>query len=473
MLRDHELNWVVASVPLFPAAAFLVLGTLWLFVRTPRERTVARLVAAAHSAALGASLVVLAAVVARGDRPWRVDLGHWFTAGEYGFELTLLIDHLSVAMMVLVSAITGLIGRFSVNYLHREPGFFRFFLLLELFATGMLTLVTAGTFDLLFVGWELVGLTSALLVAFFHERASTVRAGLRVFVTYRVCDVGLMLGAVLMHQSAHSALFAEAFGPAAWPAGAVHFGTGPATLIALCLLLAAMGKSALFPVGSWLPRAMEGPTPSSALFYAALSVHAGAYLLLRATPVLAHAPAASIVIVVVGAVTALYGTVSWRVQTDAKNALAFATVTQVGLIFVEIGLGFYRFATTHLVAHACLRTFQMLRAPSALRDAQQIRAAHAALALPARGVLQQLLPEPALRWLYRLALERFYLDTLQERWIVAPVLRLGDFIDRAERRWVAALSDWHVRTPPPVETPTAAPVPSGERPATRSQGVSR
>ncbi|WP_437774344.1 proton-conducting transporter transmembrane domain-containing protein [Sorangium sp. So ce1097] len=445
MLSDVLLGELAALAVLSPAAAFAALGSFLLLLRAPSERVVSRVVLSALSLSLAASLAIWASAVAAPHAFTPVALGRWFATGSYAFEIVLLVDRLSATMMVLVSLIALLVGRFSVAYLHREAGFARFFLLLALFSTGMLALVSAGTIDLLFAGWELVGATSVLLVAFFHERAAPPRAALRVYVTYRLCDVGLLGGAVLMHDVAGSSQWGEVLGAAPWPGAAAPLGPGAATALALCLLLAAMGKSAQFPLGSWLPRAMEGPTPSSALFYGAISVHAGVYLLLRVAPLLQRAPAASAVIACVGAATAVYGTLVGRAQADVKSALAHATMTQVGLMFVEIGLGLYWLALVHLFAHACLRCLQMLRAPSALRDAQEIRAAHAGEPLLPLGVVGRLAPAALARRAYWLSLERFHLEALQERLIAAPLMRLGRLLDRIERRWVAALSGWPVR----------------------------
>ncbi|KYF86293.1 NADH dehydrogenase, partial [Sorangium cellulosum] len=375
MLPDVLLGKLAALAVLSPAVAFAALGAYLLLLRTPSERVVSGVVLSSLSLSLVASAVVWGSSVAAPYAFIPVDLGPWFEVSGYEFDVVLLVDRLSSTMMVLVSLIAIMAGRFSVAYLHREAGFARFFLLLALFSTGMLALVSAGSVDLLFAGWELVGATSVLLVAFFHERAAPARAALRVYVTYRLCDVGLLVGAVLMHELAGSAHFSQAFGGSAWPGHAAALGSSGATAIALCLFLASMGKSAQFPVGSWLPRAMEGPTPSSALFYGAISVHAGVYLMLRAAPLLERAPVASAVVACVGALTAVYGTMVGRVQADVKSALAHATMSQVGIMFVEIGLGYYWLALVHLCAHACLRCLQMLRAPSALRDAQEIRAA--------------------------------------------------------------------------------------------------
>ncbi|HSP81848.1 MAG TPA: proton-conducting transporter membrane subunit, partial [Myxococcaceae bacterium] len=199
-LSDFLVGWIAATVPLWPLLAFLGLGGVMLVYRTPGERTVTRCVLGALGLSLAASVVTIVSMLVHRRDVLVVDVGPWFSAGSYTFEVSFLLDPLSVTMMGLTSVITLLIGRFSVNYLHREPGFARFVLLLALFATGMLLLVEAGSIDLLFIGWELVGLTSALLIAFFHERTTPVRSGLRAFTIYRLCDVGLLLAVVLLHH---------------------------------------------------------------------------------------------------------------------------------------------------------------------------------------------------------------------------------------------------------------------------------
>lgn len=444
-LSDFEVGLLATSVPLWPALAFLMLGLVMLVHRAPRERTVAAWVLRALWLSLVCSVGTALSLLLRHQDVLVLSVGPWFSAGDYTFEVSFLIDRLSVTMMVLGSAITLLIGRFSVNYLHREPGFARFFLLLALFATGMLLLVEAGSADLLFAGWELVGLTSALLIAFFQERTTPVRSGLRAFTIYRLCDMGLLVGAVLLHHWLGTAEWAEALGTKPWPGPVVTAAPVPMTVLGLCLMLAAMGKSAQFPFSSWLPRAMEGPTPSSALFYGALSVHAGVYLLLRAAPILAASPVVSIALVGVGLATAVHATLAWRVQTDVKSALAYSVLTQVGLIFAEVGLGLYRLALVHMVAHACLRCMQLLRAPSALREVQARRAALQAAQAPSVAVVHKALPEGLVRRLYRLALERFALEVLHESWAMRPLLQVGQWIDKAERYWVGALSGWSPR----------------------------
>jgi NADH:ubiquinone oxidoreductase subunit 5 (subunit L)/multisubunit Na+/H+ antiporter MnhA subunit len=261
----------------------------------------------------------------------------------------------------------------------------------------------------------------------------------RVFTTYRLCDVGLLIGVVLLHVLAGTTDFAHVFGAAAWPGGAVPFGGVAATMVALCFGLAAAGKSAQLPVGNWLARAMEGPTPSSALFYGGPAVHAGIILLMRLAPVYTASPVASAFLVVVGLGTALHATLAWRVQTDQKSALAFATMTQLGLIVAECGLGLWTLALAHTVAHVCLRTFQQLRAPSALHDAHVLRATNQGHPLETPGLVPVAVGGALLRRLYALGLSRSHLDELIDRWVVDPVMRLGTRLDAAERRWFDVL----------------------------------
>ncbi len=436
MLDERSFAWLATSVPAAPALAFVLLALYWAFARAPSERLARNVVLGSLLVSLGASLGLAVMLLFEMHPSETAYMGAWFHSGNYAFEMGWRIDALSVGMTVLVASITALIGHFSKRYLHAQPGFARFFLLLALFATGMQLLVMGAGIDQLFVGWELVGLTSALLVGFFHHRRAPVQAALRVFVTYRLCDLGLLVGAVLLHQSAHNT---ELEITASELSAHEHFGGVATTLLPLALLLAAMGKSAQFPMGSWLPRAMEGPTPSSALFYGALSVHAGVYLLLRSEALFAASAIATAALIWVGATTALYGGLVARVQTDAKSALAYATMTQVGLMFVEIGLGFTTLATVHLVAHAILRTLQLLRAPSALRDMEALREAGALEDRP-----NPLIPRTLARKLYWLVLDRFHLVTLHERFLVDPVLALGRRLDRLERRFLAKLSGWGV-----------------------------
>ncbi len=210
-----------------------------------------------------------------------------------------------------------------------------------------------------------------------------------------------------------------------WPNQVTPLSGTTSTVIALLLLWGASGKSAQFPFSGWLPRAMEGPTPSSAIFYGAISVHLGAYLLLRAEPLFEASWIASAALILIGALTALLGTLSHRVVSDAKTGLAYATMTQLGVIFVEIGLRFPRLALAHLIGHAIVRTLQFLRAPSMLHDHHKVHAAAGGHLGKTGEHYEGVLP-PGLRLvLYRIGLERGFYDAFADRFVVEPVLRLS------------------------------------------------
>jgi NADH:ubiquinone oxidoreductase subunit 5 (subunit L)/multisubunit Na+/H+ antiporter MnhA subunit len=427
---------LTGAIILLPALAALSIGTRMLILRAPSERTtsVIALLSGLSSWLLSIALFVL--YRRRGAHPLDVDFGNWFSVEGYNFEVELLVDHLSLLMLITSTSIVGLVGRFSVHYLHREPGFHRFFLLMSAFSTGMSLLVLSGSYDLLFAGWEIVGIASMLLIAFFNDRRGPILGAVRAMISYRVADVGLLAAGVLLHEFLGSAEFEHAFHEGVWPHAGTPLDPTGATWVVLALLLAVMGKSAQFPLSGWLPRAMEGPTPSSALFYGALSVHAGVYLLLRSAPLIECSTPASIAIAVVGALSAITATLTGRTQTDAKNILAYATITQVGLMLVGIGLHLWTWVLIHMVAHASLRLLQLLRAPSALRDAQELQAALRGSPRPRPGVGVHLLPDRYLARLYFLARHRFFMDEWMERLLIEPLLGLARGIDKLERKTV-------------------------------------
>src|SRR6185312_5275994 len=362
---------------------------------------------------------------------------------EYRFPLVLVADHLSLPFLAMTVVLSGLIGQFSATYLHRESGFFRFYALLHLFAFGSLLAFAAGSFDLLIAGWELVGITSVLLIAFFDRRPAPVENGLRVFSIYRACDIGLLLGVFAFHKWAGSGSFA---------AGMPRLGATQATVVCLFLLLAAAGKAAQIPFSEWLPRAMEGPTPSSAIFYGAISIHAGAYLLLRAQPLLAEAPVASIAVIATGLATAVYGTMAGRASADVKTSLAFASLTQVGVIFVEIGFGWKSVAIAHVLGHALVRTLQFLRAPSMLHDYRRMRSAMGGDV--SYGRAEDLLPDRVSRWLYRWAFDRGHLDTILDRWFIHPLYESSRLFTKLDGIGIAARS--RQATEPAISLPSHA-----------------
>jgi NAD(P)H-quinone oxidoreductase subunit 5 len=419
MTSNVLLAWLVLVGVCTPAFVFVVLGAASLFNRPLPERGTGGLAAAAMATSCLAFLVVL---VARGfiqAGPRLLAYGEWSTTHEGGIAIEFLVDRLSLGFAALSAAIAGIVSAFSNRYLHREPGYNRYFVLLAMFVTGMFLVALAGNVEVLFIGWELVGLSSALLVGFFHERAAPVANAFRVLSVYRISDVAMLSAAVLLRHMAGSDNLSLLFSGEG--AGSPIGLTGHApTVIAILLVVAVAGKSALLPFSSWLPRAMEGPTPSSAVYYGSLSIHAGCFLLLRAAPLLGHSLAARVLAGTLGAATAIFAGITTRVQSDVKSSLAYAALTQVGLIVFEIAIGWYTLAFIHLVGHACFRLLQFLSAPNVLHDLHGMEDAIGARPSWASGMIERLGSEDLRRVSFLVALERGFLDSVLDRVIVAP-----------------------------------------------------
>ena len=414
---DGALVAALAALP--PALAVVGLGTLSMIGRPLRERGTAWV--AAGASALALALAVVAAGMTAFAGPSARVLGEYYAVGAYSFQIEVISDQLGAAWQVAVALAGLLVTRFSATYLHRDPGHLRFFALLQLAIGGGLLVGAAGSLDLIFFGWELVGLSSALLIAYFHERPGPVAGGLWAFVTMRVCDLGLLSAALVLHHAGAASL-------APWPAAPAGLAAGTATAVGLLVLVGAMGKSAQAPVAGWLVRAMEGPSASSAFFYGAVASHLGAFLLLRCAPLLEAAPVARVAVGLVGAATAALSGATAQARPDAKGALAWATSAQLGLIFVEIAAGLYTLALVHVIGHMGLRLSQLLRAPGAVDDARRV--ADGLGGAPSRPVGPP--------W-FAAALYGFHLDGWLDRLVVRPTLRFAAALDRLEsrmERWI-------------------------------------
>jgi NAD(P)H-quinone oxidoreductase subunit 5 len=430
-------------VVLGPAVLLALLGMPSLFDLKWSEQ----FVAGVSKAVIGLGFVALMIIaiiqlVDGSDAAMTYRLGEWahLETAHFHLRIEYIFDWLSIPFAILSYLLCGLIAAFAANYMHREPGFPRFFLLLAMFLLGIVSAALAGSIETLFFGWELVGLSSALLVAFFHERPAPVRNGLRVWTVYRVADAAFLVAAAALHHLTGEGEFVRLTGLAGWPNAEIDLTATQATFIGGLIVFAAAGKSALIPFSGWLPRAMEGPTPSSAVFYGALSIHLGAYLLLRISPVLDQSPMLSWFVAGLGLATALMAALSGRVQSDIKSALSFASLTQVGLIVFEIGLGLRYLPLLHIIGHACVRTLQLLRAPTLLRDYQVLESAMGGH-LSNRGTGKQFWISSGLESrLYRWAIERWYLDMFLDRWIVLPIRSCFLWCDAAERRWTDHLA---------------------------------
>jgi NADH-quinone oxidoreductase subunit L len=287
----------------------------------------------------------------------------WFEVGDFSIDVSLLFDPLSAVMCLVVTFVGALIHIYSTGYMHGDSGYRRYFVNMNLFTLSMLILVSADSFLLLFVGWEGVGLCSYLLIGHFFERHTAADAARKAFVVNRIGDFGFLLAMLLIATQLGTLSFSGALSAAP---EVLHAGSGLVTAIALLLFLGATGKSAQIPLYIWLPDAMEGPTPVSALIHAATMVTAGVYMVARAHVLFELAPVALIVVGGIGAVTAIFAATIGLVQNDIKRVLAYSTVSQLGYMFLACGVGAYAVGIFHLMTHAFFKALLFLAAGSVI-----------------------------------------------------------------------------------------------------------
>ena len=275
-------------------------------------------------------------------------------------------DKTTAVFALVGSALTLLVAIFSRYYMHRDEGFKRYFNTLLLFFMGYNFVIFSGNFETLFIGWEVLGICSFLLIAFYRDRYLPVKNGLKVISLFRLGDICLILAMWMSHHFWHKNITFLELNNAAFVQENLQAHWGYGIFIALMLVIGAAAKSAQLPFSSWLPRAMEGPTTSSAIFYGSLSVHLGVFLLIRTYPYWESLLPIKILIIVIGIVTTLIATSIARVQSSVKTQIAYASITQIGLMFVEVALGFHVLALLHFAGNAFLRTYQLLVSPSVL-----------------------------------------------------------------------------------------------------------
>ena len=354
--------WIIPALPLIGSAINGLFGSKW-----PNK-----VVNAVAVGSTGLSfLAALEAVrefthLAPENIPWVKQYFTWIIAGDFRAGFDLQIDHLTVVMLLVVTGVGWLIHVYSTGYMAREGGYYRFFSYLNLFMFFMLILVLAANYVLLFVGWEGVGLSSYLLIGFYFLRKSAADAGKKAFIVNRIGDFGFMLGMFLLFKTFGTLDFVPLFAKAApLPADAMGH-LGMFTVACLLLFMGACGKSAQLPLYVWLPDAMEGPTPVSALIHAATMVTAGVYVVARSHILFTHAPTAMFVVAIVGCATALFAATIGLVQTDIKRVLAYSTVSQLGYMFLACGVAAFSAGIFHLMTHAFFKALLFLASGSVI-----------------------------------------------------------------------------------------------------------
>jgi NADH-quinone oxidoreductase subunit L len=360
------LETLVWLIPLAPFAGFLINGTIGRKLPRPAVSLVA-LLCTAIPLKIVASLW-LAMRAPNAPASLQIASRPWIAITGFTVNFAFAIDHLTLIMLGVVTGVGFLIHIYSVAYMAHEEGYWRFFAYLNLFMFFMSVLVLADSFLLLFVGWEGVGLASYLLIGFYFRKTSAANAGKKAFVVNRIGDFGFLLAMFLLIAHFSSLDFSTVFAKiAALPShDSVHAQTGLLTAIALLLVLGAVGKSAQIPLYVWLPDAMEGPTPVSALIHAATMVAAGIYMVARCHSLFDRAPLALAIVACIGAATAIFAASIGMVQHDIKRVLAYSTISQLGYMFMACGVGAYTAGIFHLVTHAFFKGLLFLAAGSVI-----------------------------------------------------------------------------------------------------------
>ena len=352
--------WIIPLLPLLGAAANGIFGRRW------PKNVVTGVALSSTTLAFAAALETVRefAHLPADQIPWTSSYFTWISAGGFRADFALQVDQLTVIMLLVVTGVGWLIHIYSSSYMHDDPGYTRFFAYLNLFMFFMLLLVLAANYLLMFVGWEGVGLCSYLLIGFFFLKQSATNAGNKAFWVNRIGDFGFILGVLLILRTFGTLDFAAVLPRAA--AMPSEPSVGVLTTIALLLFVGATGKSAQLPLYVWLPDAMEGPTPVSALIHAATMVTAGVYMVVRSHAIFLNAPIAMHVVAAVGCATALFAATIGLVQTDIKKVLAYSTVSQLGYKYLACGVGAFGAGVIHKMTHAFFKGLLFLAAGSVI-----------------------------------------------------------------------------------------------------------
>ncbi|HXX36206.1 MAG TPA: NADH-quinone oxidoreductase subunit L, partial [Thermodesulfobacteriota bacterium] len=350
-------------IPVFPAIGFLING---LFGRSLGKKVVSWVGPSVIGLSFLTSILVFRELIGMPvtERHFEKVIFDWVVSGSFQTVIGYQIDPLSILMALVVSGVSFFIHIYSVGYMHDDPGFTRYFTYLNLFVFMMLNLILANNFLLMFVGWEGVGLCSYLLIGFWYEKDSASNAGKKAFVVNRVGDFGFLLGMFLLFIHFGTLHFSDIFG--ALQKNPHMLDTATATTITILLFIGACGKSAQIPIYVWLPDAMEGPTPVSSLIHAATMVTAGVYMVARCNVLYSLAPISMAVVAIVGVATAIFTASIGFCQNDIKKVLAYSTISQLGYMFLGVGVGAYSAGIFHLMTHAFFKGLLFLGAGSVM-----------------------------------------------------------------------------------------------------------
>ncbi|MGZ8509193.1 MAG: proton-conducting transporter transmembrane domain-containing protein, partial [Chitinophagaceae bacterium] len=409
---DTLLNQSISLFAIIPLIAFF--ATLpW---KNKQERPIARIVQFTKAFYIVAAVVYAVLWIINGGLPVNQRFITLYQTEHFVFAIQFYYDHITAVYSIVGAVLFFLVSTFSRYYMHRDEGYKRFFNTILFFALGYNLIIFSGNFETLFIGWEIIGISSFLLIAFYRNRYLPVKNAFKTLSNYRVSDLALILAMWMMHHLTHQNI---TFGQLTEAKNtALQSGNNTAVFIVVMILLAATIKSAQLPFTSWLPRAMEGPTSSSAIFYGSLSVHIGVFLLLRTWPFWQDMLWARILIISIGALTGIIATLIARVQPTVKTQIAYSSAAQIGIIFIEVALGFHVLALVHFAGNAFLRTYQLLVSPSVLNYLVHHQYFH--YHPPQEKPVSKLHAA-----LYILSIKEWNLDTMMNKYLWSPFKWIG------------------------------------------------
>jgi len=417
-----ESNYVIVSFVLVPFIGFLVT----LLINQKKENLISQVALLTVGIQLVTVTVFIAYWLWHGMRVFNSKEIELYQTEGYEFLIDFYFDKVTAVYLFVGAFVTFLITRYSRYYMHMEDGYKRFFATILFFYLGYNFTVLAGNFESLFIGWEVLGISSFLLIAFYRERYLPVRNAVKVFSIYRIGDVGILLAMWASHHLWHENITFLRLHNYELVHEHLSGHSGVGIFISVCILVAAAAKSAQLPFSSWLPRAMEGPTPSSAIFYGSLSVHFGVFLLLRTSPFWEQQWSARVLIGLVGLATALIAYPIAQVQSTIKTQIAYASIAQIGLMFIEIALGFETLVLIHFMGNAFLRTYQLLVSPSVVSYLIRDQFYHFE---PRTESFADTWPRKVAFSLYVLSLKEWNLDWFMNQIVFRSFKRLGHRLD--------------------------------------------
>jgi NADH-quinone oxidoreductase subunit L len=424
---ENILSQSLSVFIIVPLIAFLITTLL----KNKNEKAIGVIVRIAKLTYIFLAVLFAAGWIVNGLAPLNYKLATLYQTEHFVFAIQFYYDEVTAVFSIVGSLLFFLVATFSKYYMHRDEGFKRFFNIILLFAAGYNFIIFSGNFETLFVGWEIKGLCSFLLIAFYRNRYLPVKNAYKTISNYRISDIALILAMWMMHHLTHQNITYTQLGEARDLAAQTHH-TGMAVFIVCMFILAATVKSAQFPFTTWLPRAMEGPTSSSAIFYGSLSVHIGVFLLLRTHAFWQDMLWAKIVIIVIGALTGIFATLIARVQPNVKTQIAYSSAAQIGIMFIEIALGFHWLVLIHFAGNAFLRTYQLLVSPSVLNYLVHHQYFH--YHPPQNKVVGKLKAA-----LYILAVKEWNLDTMMFKYVWSPFKWIGRQLKPLQSSVVAVL----------------------------------